>query len=166
MNWKVERLESFLCVSCSVHLKSFICSSERIFNFCFFPRLLYSLGTAPPNSLEAQHRKPVISRHFSPAAALVSPDRVFQKQEFQEVIKTTGPLQSYTPEEIWRMKSSPQERANTFLYKHGANAKFQPEKYSLKIHSVTKLISNRPKGTHQKFSCKLYLHGFRWCLGG
>ena len=37
---------------------------------------------------------------------------------------------------------------------------------SLKIHSVTKLIANRPKGTHQKFSCKLHLQGFRWHLGG
>lgn len=167
INWKGKGLESFLWATCSVHLKNIICSSDELFNFYFFPGLLNSLGTAAPNSSQAQHWKHQCSQgtlllslsFFSLSRPCVT------GQGLWEIIKITGPLQTYNPEETWGMKSGPWERANTF-YKTQSKYKILTRNIdSLKMHSVTKLVSNRPKGTCQEFSCKLHLHGYRWCFG-
>lgn len=161
MNWRMEGMEPFLCVTCSVvilrtsfaHQKRYLMSIS-----CYV--VLHSPGTTAPNSLEAQqYSGGIFLLPFAPA--LVSPNHVFSRQERREAIRTTGPLQSYTiPQRKYgKMKSSPWERANTFLYKHRANATFQPEKQT-HLKYILLPSSNRPKGICQKFSCKLHLHGF------
>lgn len=92
MNWRMEGMEPFLCVTCSVvilrtsfaHQKRYLMSIS-----CYV--VLHSPGTTAPNSLEAwQYSGGIFLLPFAPA--LVSPNHVFSRQERREAIRTTGPL--------------------------------------------------------------------------
>lgn len=155
-----------MCATCSVHLKNIICSSDEVFNFYFFPRFAKLSGYCCSQLLTGFALKTTALKAFFPCLCpCFSLSRsCVPGQGLWEIIKITGPLQIYKPEETWGLKSGPWERANTF-YKTQSKCKILTRNIdSLKMHSVTKLVSNRPKGTCQEFSCKLHLHGYRWCF--
>lgn len=176
MNWKREGLESSLCGTHSVHPRSFDLKMLGSFShqkWCLISissHICYNrLVLLPPDperlSSENQGSQGIFLLPLAPA--FISLIMSCRSKNFGKSSKPLGHYRTTPQRKHGGWSLVPRgEQAHSYINMGQMWNFSQKKRDSLEIHSVTKLISNRPKGTHQKFSCKLHLHGFRWYLGG